>query len=88
MLFNSPEFLLLFLPLTVLGFYALGRFGTGAIVLLWLIAASLVFHAYWKASYTWLFVASVLANHVLGRLCRPPEGAPGARAVSRKVVLL
>src|SRR5215510_8175214 len=73
MLFNSFEFLLLFLPAVALGFYLIAQFQRLAPVLLWLIACSLVFHGYWKASYTWLFVTSMAANYCIGQvfwLCR------------------
>ena len=47
MLFNSHEFLFIFLPATLLGFYLLGRVSRqGAI--LWLILASLVFYGWWR----------------------------------------
>lgn len=71
MLFNSFEFLLLFLPITLIGFYLLARLGSLWLVLTWLIVCSLFFHGYWKASYTWLFVVSIIANYFIGRACLP-----------------
>jgi alginate O-acetyltransferase complex protein AlgI len=65
MLFNSFEFLLLFLPVAISGFYFLALFRRLELVLLWLIACSLFFHGFWKASYTWLFVVSMLVNYAL-----------------------
>lgn len=71
MLFNSFEFLLLFLPVTVLGFYLLAKVGRLPLVLVWLILCSLFFHGYWKASYTWLFVISIVVNYQFGLACLP-----------------
>ena len=70
MLFNSYGFLLLFFPFTLLGFYSLCSLKKLSIVQAWLIFCSLFFHAYWKASYTWLFVMSMTVNYGLGRICR------------------
>ena len=73
MLFNSYEFLLVFLPIAVVGFYIFGRLTNLTLTLLWLIFASLIFHAYWKASYTWLFVGSMGTNYLFGLACRHVE---------------
>lgn len=68
MLFNSYIFLLLFLPVVAIGGYALGLLTRRQWALVWLIAASLVFYAYWKIDYSLLFVASIGVNWSLGRL--------------------
>jgi hypothetical protein len=47
MLFNSHEFLFVFLPATLLGFYLLGR-ASQQWAILWLILASLVFYGWWR----------------------------------------
>lgn len=69
MLFNSFGFLLLFFPFTLCGFYSLAGLKNLRIVQAWLIVCSLFFHAYWRASYTWLFVVSMTINYFLGRIC-------------------
>ena len=76
MLFNSFEFLLLFLPLTLVGFYFLARFRSVPLVLAWLVLCSLFFHGYWKASYTWLFLCSMVVNYLFGLACLPALGKP------------
>ena len=73
MLFNSFEFLLLFLPLTLLVYY---RLSNVRLALAWLSVASLVFYGYWNPVYLGLILASVLANFGLGRLI---AGARGRR---------
>ena len=48
MLFNSPEFVLGFLPIALAGFFLSGRFGGQRWALRWLVAASLFFYGWWN----------------------------------------
>jgi len=70
MLFNSYQFIFLFLPIALIGYFALGRFGNLAAVI-WLALASLVFYS----ASNWQFVlllllllASVAFNYAIGLL--------------------
>jgi D-alanyl-lipoteichoic acid acyltransferase DltB (MBOAT superfamily) len=78
LLFTSGEFLFLFLPITLLVFFATARFvGKGAAAA-WLAIASLVFYGYWRVEHTLLLVASIAFNYGFGewilraRQQRPP----------------
>ena len=65
MLFNSYSFLLLFLPITLAGYFLLGRrraFSAAA----WLTAASLVFYGWWDWHFVPLLVASIAGNYGMG----------------------
>ena len=73
MLFNSFEFLLLFLPLTLLVYYRLKNI---RLALAWINIASLVFYGYWNPVYLILILASVLANFGLGRWIAGTTGRP------------
>jgi alginate O-acetyltransferase complex protein AlgI len=66
MLFNSPLFLLLFLPLTLAGFYLLGSLSGRSAALRFLLVASLGFYAYSSLFNFVLFLVTVLANFLLG----------------------
>ena len=66
MLFTTAAFLLLYLPLTLAGFFALGRWCPSAAAA-WLLLASLVFYAHWMPAFTLLLLASIVANFRLGR---------------------
>lgn len=79
MLFNSAEFLFAFLPLTLLGFYVLGRWTGTRLALGFLVAASLFFYGYWKAEYLVLIVLSTLANFALGKVLAEPARAKESR---------
>lgn len=67
MLFNSLPFLFVFLPITFIGFFALGALSTrlaGA----WLAAASLFFYGWWNVEFVSLLLASVAFNYGSGYL--------------------
>jgi len=66
MLFNSYEFLLFFLPLTV-GVHRLlvSRAASLTTILIWLCIASFFFYAWWEPSYLILLAASLSANYLL-----------------------
>lgn len=77
MLFNSFEFIFLFLPLTALLYFSFVRYlgveyGLGILVL-----ASLFFYGYWNPVYLLLILASIGFNYVLGSLLIPRQGANG-----------
>ncbi len=77
MLFNSHEFLFVFLPATLLGFFLIGRFSRqGAI--LWLILTSLVFYGWWRPLNILIIGPSVIINYFLAsfllKLERYPNG--------------
>ncbi len=77
MLFHSLEFLLGFLPVTLLGFFLLGRReATRRFAPLWLVACSLFFYAWWNPPFVLLLLASILVNYAIGqRLLRRPSRA-------------
>ncbi len=67
MLFNSIEFLFLFLPTTVLGFYLLQR-GGSVWAVRWLVSASLFFYAWWHPPLLLLLLGSATFNYLIARL--------------------
>jgi D-alanyl-lipoteichoic acid acyltransferase DltB (MBOAT superfamily) len=64
-LFNSHAFIFLFLPLTLLVFFALGRF-SAKLAAGWLAAASLFFYGWWSPAYVALLLVSILFNFTAG----------------------
>jgi alginate O-acetyltransferase complex protein AlgI len=67
MLFNSAEYLLLFLPIAVLVFQLLSRASSTERQIVWLVLASIFFYASWKPVYLLLVVVSVTVNYLLGK---------------------
>jgi alginate O-acetyltransferase complex protein AlgI len=67
MLFNSYEFIFVFLPLTLLGYVLLARMASARAVVAFLFIASLAFYAYWSLKYVSLLLLSILVNYWLAR---------------------
>lgn len=65
MLFNSYAFIFLFLPITLLVFFQIGKinhtYAAG-----WLTAASLFFYGWWNPAYVSLLLASIVFNYTCG----------------------
>lgn len=68
MLFNSFEYIGLFLPLTMVGFFILRSLGLPNAIKGFLAAASLAFYGYWRPTYLLLLISSVLINYLVGCL--------------------
>jgi alginate O-acetyltransferase complex protein AlgI len=66
MLFNSPEFIFLFLPAVLLIHYSLGRRSLNAAIVGTTIS-SLVFYGWWKAPFVVLPILSICFNYLLAR---------------------
>ncbi len=67
-LFNSYEFLLLFLPLCLGGYYGLSRGINQRAAIAWLALCSMFFYGWWNPVYVGLMTASILMNYGLGLL--------------------
>lgn len=65
MLFSSFEFIFLFLPVTISGYYLLGRKSLRA-ANIWLLVASIFFYAWWDVRFLPLLIASILMNFLTG----------------------
>jgi len=77
MLFNSPIFIFIFLPITLIGFFALCSLGRHRAIVWWLVLASFVFYGYWNPIYLVLLGVSLVVNFQLGSiLARSPERKP------------
>jgi D-alanyl-lipoteichoic acid acyltransferase DltB (MBOAT superfamily) len=64
MLFNSYRFLFVFLPITMLGFHLLGRYGRRPVIA-WLALASVYFYSVWNLPFVLLLVGSILVNYIV-----------------------
>lgn len=62
MLFSSPIFLYLFLPLTLIGYYL----SPSNLKNYWLLITSLVFFAWGGVSFTFILLASIILNYIFG----------------------
>ncbi len=66
MLFASLEFIFLFLPVALLGYFAIGRLGPTKGIL-WLFGVSLFFYGWWNPKYLILLITSILVNYFVGK---------------------
>lgn len=65
MLFNSIEFLFLFLPILLAVFFRLGRYSQ-RLAATWLVAGSLFFYGWWNPAYLGLLLSSIVFNYGVG----------------------
>jgi alginate O-acetyltransferase complex protein AlgI len=86
MIFSSPEFILLFLPIVFLGYFSLNRFRLVLAGKAWLVAASLFFYTYWNIAYLPLLLGSIFFNFAVGTSLSPYRTS-GYLRVSRRFVL-
>ena len=66
MLFNSSEFIFLFLPLTLLIYFALLHKRLTVAAKSWLLFASLFFYSWWNVKYLPLILGSIVFNYTIG----------------------
>ena len=84
MLFNSLEFLFIFLPVTFAIYFLLNKAKLVKLGIGWLVAASLFFYAYWKIDYLVLILLSMIFNYSVGFTLSHPDSLK----INRKFVLL
>ena len=66
MLFNSYEFVFVFLPTVLFGFHLIGKQGHHRVAIAWLVGASLFFYGWWNPAYLSLMLFSILFNYSIG----------------------
>jgi hypothetical protein len=76
MLFNSYIFIFIFLPISLIDFFVIGKRGYHRIATVWLVGVSL-FYGWWNPAYLGLIILSMLFNYAIGvSLSSGSEGAP------------
>lgn len=65
MLFNTSQFIFLYLPITLLFFFWIARRNI-QLAAVWLAAASLFFYGYWNPKFILLLLASIGFNYAMG----------------------
>jgi len=86
-LFNSFEFILLFLPITLLVYFVLLRKRLTIAAKSWLLFASLFFYSWWDARYLPLILGSILFNYTIGGLLAEYNDN-GKQRVSKKNIFI
>ena len=75
MLFNSYLFLLVFLPITLAVYYAVGPLNL-RLAALWLCLTSIVFYGWWNPQFVVLLAGSIAFNYAVSQLILHSEGRP------------
>ncbi len=88
MIFSSHVFLFLFLPLTILVYYQLGKIQKNWPSRLWLVIASLVFYGWFNWWYLILMLTSILVNFGLGKILIAKRGTLTAKLTMWFAMLL
>jgi alginate O-acetyltransferase complex protein AlgI len=92
MLFNSYEFVSVFLPVAFVGFFLIAGV-SHRLAALWLGLASLVFYGYWNPQFVLLLLGSIAFNYAMGRaISHRQQTSQGkawlAAAITANLVLL
>lgn len=75
MIFNSFEFIFLFLPIVFVVYYILGRLHI-PFAKSWLLVASLFFYGYWNPAYLPLILVSMVINYIIGAFLGKDRAKP------------
>ncbi len=84
MLFNSLEFLFIFLPVTFFVYFFLNKKRLIVLATGWMVAASLIFYGYWNYKYLTLIILSMIFNYTVGYTLSHPANLK----INRKLVLM
>jgi alginate O-acetyltransferase complex protein AlgI len=84
MLFNSYEFIFIFLPIVLFGFHFIGKHCRHRVAIAWLVGASLFFYGWWNPAYLGLLLFSIIFNYSCGTsINNVAEGK-----ISKKIILI
>ena len=67
MLFNSLEFIFIFLPISFFVYFLLNKIHKPVVGKAWLVFASLFFYSWWNISYLPLIIISMVTNYIIGQ---------------------
>jgi len=88
MLFNSPEFVFLFLPTAVIVYFLLNRMRLLYAGMVWLTLASFFFYAFWSPQYLILILGSIFVNYTIGTALAREKKEILRIPVSKKVLFI
>lgn len=83
MLFNSFEFIFVFLPIVFLIYFFLNKKRFVLASKIWLVATSLFFYSWWNIAYLPLILISIMVNYTVGSILEKDK-----LRVSRKAILI
>ena len=82
MLFNSYEYILCFLPISLIIYFLLNKYKLTLASKTWLVITSLLFYGWWNFIYLPLITGSILFNYAIGTsLAKKNNKYPKARKI-------
>lgn len=89
MLFNSYEFILLFLPITLIVYFFLNKQKLLVASKAWLVLSSLFFYSWWNIKYLPLILISIIFNFSIGTSLSNIDNVKlNKRKISKKTILI
>jgi alginate O-acetyltransferase complex protein AlgI len=86
-LFNSPFYIFVFLPIVLIIYFSLNKMRFITLGKAWMVLASLYFYGYWNPAYLFLIIASMLVNFGIGNALHKTK-EKNTSFLSRKKVLI
>lgn len=84
MIFNSIDFIFLFLPITILGYFILNNFKKYQLSKVYLVLCSLFFYGYYNKWYLLIVISSLIVNFFIGNMIHKYN----SEIIKRKVFLI
>ena len=88
MLFNSYEFIFLFLPFTFFIYFYLNKKRLTKAGKVWLLFSSLFFYSWWDISYLPIILGSIIVNYIVGRSLYQILDGKRRKRITRKLILV
>lgn len=88
MLFNSYIFIFLFFPITLIGYFILGKINKLQVRNIFLIGMSLWFYGYFNPSYLWIICGSIIFNYVASKLIQRANTKTTAKLITAVAVIV
>ena len=88
MLFNSHEFIFVFLPISFFVYFYLNKKRLTSVSKLWLIFSSLFFYSWWDINYLPLILGSIIFNYSIGQKLHYYSNSKKIGFITRKTILI
>ncbi len=88
MLFNSYEFIFIFLPITFFIYFYLNSKRLTEVAKGFLVFSSLFFYSYWEIKYLPIILASMLFNYLIGTTLSKYDSKKSKKTFSKKYILI
>lgn len=88
MLFNSYEYIFLFLPISIVLYFYLNKKQLIFAAKVWLAFASLFFYSYWNIAYLPLILFSIIFNYAIGAALRKQKESSNIIIKNKSVIII